>query len=91
MLKTFVDECLKNFCSVAADAFGIQPPYQIELGAVGLSGTRLGFNPDRISEPIYNDQLKFRRTLNDVSLGTRQKLISAFVDALFDLAGEDRQ
>jgi hypothetical protein len=32
---------LENFCSVAADVFGIEPPYEIELGAVGLNGARL--------------------------------------------------
>jgi hypothetical protein len=53
---------LDNFCSVAADVFGIAPPYQIELGAIGLSGTVLGINRHGISEPIYDDQIKYRRS-----------------------------
>ncbi len=81
---------LENFCAVAGH-FGIEPPYQIEVGAVGLTGTRLGINRHGMSQPIYNDQLTFRRTLNDASPGARQKLIGSFLDALFDLAGEDRQ
>jgi hypothetical protein len=81
---------LENFCAVASH-FGIEPPYHIELGAIGLAGTRLGINRRGMSQPIYNDQLTFRRTLNDASPGARERLIEGFLDALFDLAGEDRQ
>jgi hypothetical protein len=77
-------------CSVALDVFGIEPPYEIELGAVALRGARLGIPSYGVSQPIYDDRLKFRRTLNDSSLGTQQKLIDGFMAALFDLAGEDR-
>jgi hypothetical protein len=82
---------LDNFCSVAADVFGMTPPYQIELGAIGLSGAVLGINRYGMSEPIYDNQIKFRRVLNDASPDARQTLIGAFLDALFDLAGEDRR
>lgn len=81
---------LENFCTVAMN-FGFKPPYQIELGAVGLTDTRLGINKYGMSQPIYNDQITFRRVLNDVSPSARQRLIGGFLDALFDLAGEDRR
>ena len=69
---------LENFCAVASH-FGIEPPYQIELGAVGLTGVRLGINRYGMSQPIYNGQLKFRRTLNEASPSARQKLIGGFL------------
>jgi hypothetical protein len=82
---------LRNYCSVAADDFGIEPPYQIELGALGLSGAVLGINRYGMSGSIHQDQFKLRRIMNDVTAGTQKKLIGDFLDALFDLAGEDRQ
>ena len=58
---------------------------------IGLAGAVLGINRHGMSEPIYDDQVKFRRVLNDASTGARQNLISGFLDTLFDLAGEDRR
>ena len=78
---------LRNYCSVATDDFGIEPPYQIELGVLGLSGAVLGINRHGMSAPIYQDRFKLRRILNDVTAGTQKKLIGDFLDALFDLAG----
>jgi hypothetical protein len=82
---------LRNFCSVVEGIIGIEPPYQIELGAIGLAGTHLGINLHGISEPIYSESLRVRRTLNDTSEQTITKLVDEFLDKLFDLAGEDRQ
>ena len=82
---------LRNYCSVATDDFGIEPPYQIELGALGPSGTVLGINRHGTSGPIHQDRFTLRRILNDVTAGTQKKLIRDFLDALFDLAGEVRQ
>jgi hypothetical protein len=90
-VESICGRVLENFCSVEADVFGVAPPYQIELGAIGLAGAVLGINRYGVSEPIYDDQIKFRRVLNDASAGARQNLISGFLDALFDLAGEDRR
>lgn len=70
--------------------FGIEPPYQIELGAVGISNMRLGVGKNRISDVIHRNNLKLRRVLNDASHGSQRKLIGDFLDELFDFARERR-
>ena len=82
---------LKNYCLIAKDGFGIEPPYQIELGAVGLRGTVLGMNTSNMFGPIHQDRCKIRRILKDATPDAQQQLIGDFLDALFDLAGEDRK
>jgi hypothetical protein len=66
-VKNLYERVLGNYCMVARDDFGIEPPYQIELGAVGISNKHLGVRVDRMSDVIHRDQLKLRRTLNDAS------------------------
>jgi hypothetical protein len=78
---------LNNYCEVAHDVFGIEPPYRIALGAVGLDGAVLGINRHDTSDLIHQHQLSLRRVLNDVSLDARDKLLDEFLDRLFDLAG----
>lgn len=81
---------LENFCSVASENFGIEPPFYVELGAVGLSGVCLGIGMDHISASIHRNDVKIRRTLNDLGAGARKRVIDDFLDELFDLAGEKR-
>jgi hypothetical protein len=81
---------LENYCRVASHEFGIEPPYQVELGAIGLRDTRLGIGMDTVSGPIYEDECKLRRVLNDASLSAVHRVVEEFLVALFDLAGEVR-
>jgi hypothetical protein len=90
-VESICGRVLENFCMMAKDGFGIEPPYQIELGAIGLTGVYLGIGRDKMAGPFHLDQLKIRRPLIAVSASARQKLIDDFLNALFDLAGEDRQ
>jgi hypothetical protein len=89
-VKNLYERVLGNYCMVARDDFGIEPPYQIELGAVGISNMRLGVEVDRISDVIHRDQHKLRRMLNDASHALQRKLVGDFLDELFDLARERR-
>jgi hypothetical protein len=81
---------LENYCSVASHEFGIEPPYNVELGAIGLSDARLGIGRDTVSGPIYQEECKLRRVLNDTSPGAIQRVVEEFLVELFDLAGEVR-
>jgi hypothetical protein len=86
---------LANYVSVAGEELGIGPPYQIEMGAIGLEGTRLLSNKSGnpwgdLSEPIYEPALQVRRILNDTSAESQGALISQFLDELFDLGVAER-
>jgi hypothetical protein len=43
-----------------------------------------------VSGPIYENELKLRRVLNDTGPGNQRALIEEFLDALYDLAGVTR-
>jgi hypothetical protein len=86
---------LANYVSVAGEELGIGPPYQIEMGAIGLQGTRLLSNKSGnpwgdLSEPIYEPALQVRRILNDTSAESQGALICQFLDELFDLGVAER-
>jgi hypothetical protein len=90
-VKNICERVLANFCAAARDAFGIAPPYTIELGAIGLTGVHLGFKLYEISnDSILIDEIKVRRVLNEVSDPALEKLIFEFLDELLDSVGLDR-
>ena len=83
---------LKSYISVAEEEFGFGPPFQIEMGAIGLNGLRLSLPQSRrrwrheLSEPIVGFQLQFRMVLDDTSMSAQDALIQNFVKKLYDLA-----
>jgi hypothetical protein len=86
---------LANYISVAGEDLGVTRPYQVEMGAVGLKDMRLCLPQpvsagDEVSGPIYENELKLRRVLNDTGPGNQRALIEEFLDALYDLAGVTR-
>ena len=83
-------KALENYCEIASREFGIDPPYQVELGAIGLRDARLGIGMDTISGPIYENECKLRRVLNDANSDSIHRVVEEFVADLFDLAGEVR-
>lgn len=80
---------LENYCRVASHEFAIEPPYQVELGAIGLRDAYLGIGMDTAG-PIYENERKLRRLLNDTSRDSVHRLVEEFLSELFDLAGEVR-
>jgi hypothetical protein len=83
---------LANYISVAAEDLGISPPYQVEMGAVGLKDLRVSLPRSvnawgGISEPIYENELKVRRVLNDPGAESQRAVVDEFLDKLYDLAG----
>jgi hypothetical protein len=81
---------LESFCATAA-SLGVMPPYTIEMGAVGLQGARLAMTIHDMSGPIHTNEIKIKRVLNDTNAGACKRLVDELLDALFDLAGEDRR
>jgi hypothetical protein len=83
---------LKNYISVTEEELGFTPPFQIEMGAIGLNGLRLSLPPSRrkwlheLSEPIVESQLQFRMVLDDTSISAQDALVQSFVKKLYDLA-----
>jgi hypothetical protein len=93
-VENIFKRALANYVSVAGEKLGIAPPYQVEMGAVGLKDMRLilpqPIRWEQISEPIYENELKFRRVVNDISRAAQQCLVEEFLRKLYDLAGVTR-
>jgi hypothetical protein len=73
----------------------IPPPYQVEMGATGLKDMCVSLpqsvsSRNEVSEPIYENQLKVRRVLNDTGAESQRTLVDEFLDKLYDLASVTR-
>jgi hypothetical protein len=90
-VSNFYRQTLASYISTAQDALGVQPPYDVEMGAVGLREMCLSLpvpNPyNEVSEPVYDDEFKRRWILNDISEASQQTLVEQFIAGLYDLAG----
>jgi hypothetical protein len=89
-VEDFYQRVLENYCSIARHELGIQPPYEVEMGAIGLRDVRLGIAMYNISEPIHVPELRLRRVLTDAGPDSVDGLVEEFLVELFDLAGETR-
>ena len=91
--KNIFEGTLANFVEVAHNEIGVVTPYQIEIGAVGLKDMCLTLPETkrewlhRMSGPIHEDQLQFRRVLNELTVPAQNKLVEEFLRRLYDLAG----
>ncbi len=81
---------LRNYCEVTNNIFGIDPPYQVVCGAVGMRGAYLALQNRSYAGPIHDDKIELRIALNDIRTESQEKLIGQFLTELFDLAGEKR-
>jgi len=94
-VKNIFGRVLANFIQVAGEDLGIAPPYQIEMGAVGLRDVCVSLPrnrspwPNAVSEPIYENQLSVRLVLNDTGIPSQKGLIEEFLRKLYDLAAVD--
>jgi hypothetical protein len=89
-VENFYQRVLENYCSIASHELGIQPPCEVEMGAIGLGDVRLGIAMYNISEPIHVPELRLRRVLNDAGPDSVDRVVEEFLVELFDLAGEIR-
>jgi hypothetical protein len=84
-------QTLGSYIATAQDALGVPPPYDVEMGAVGLREMCLSLpvpNPyNQVSEPVYDDEFKRRSILKDISEASQQSLVEQFIAGLYDLVG----
>jgi hypothetical protein len=84
-------QTLANYIATAQDALGVPPPYDVEMGAVGLREMCLSLpmpNPyNEVSGPVYDYEFKRRSILNDINEASQQTLVEQFIAGLYDLAG----
>ena len=72
---------------------GIEPPYTIEAGAVGLNQAYLGVPKDYddgLRGPIHENELMYRGVLEGDSEEEIQRFLLDFFEALFELSGYRR-
>jgi hypothetical protein len=89
-LENIYRRVLSNYCSIMSAGFGIQPPYTVEFGAVGIQGKYVGYGQNVVDGPIHVPTIKMRLVLNDLKKDTLERAVKEFVDALLDLAGVTR-
>jgi hypothetical protein len=91
-LEKALMKVLESYIDVARDELGIEPPYDIEIGAVGLKDMslslpqRVGSFANQTSGPILEDQLIYRRTLTATTPKARHDAIHEFIRQLYDTA-----
>ena len=90
-MENIYQRVLAGYVSLAHDDLALTPPYEIELGAVGLQDVRLGLPRPvlhgNLSARINEHELRMRRVLNDLAGSAQHSLIRQFVDELLDLVG----
>jgi hypothetical protein len=90
-VENLYQRVLANYCTVASDDFVMAPPYEIELGAVGIRGAHLGIGRNHVSKPIYVNEINVRPRLSGIDSASQRRCIEEFLDKLYDLAGEVRE
>ena len=88
-------EGLSSFVEVARDILGIDPPYTVEMGLIGLKSMRVtlpsppNLYANRYSEPIHGDICRIRRVLNDTNLEGQGQIVETFLKKLYAAAAVD--
>jgi hypothetical protein len=82
---------LENYVSVAISEMKLNPPFVVELGAVGLNGVYIGAPHPEVPSghyygPIREDSLVRRYDLPDIKNEGLLRILKAFFDELYDLA-----
>jgi hypothetical protein len=92
-VKRCIEQCLANSIVVARDELEIAPPYDIEVGIVGLRNMRLT-RPSvsyatPYSDPIHDDVFTLLRLLNDVHPSAQAALVRDFLRGVYAFAAID--
>jgi hypothetical protein len=92
-LKNIYNKIIRNFVEAAQKELGLSPPFQIEMGAIGLNGLRMslpnnqGEFYNQLSEPIFEPEIRFRIVVNDPSASALESIVNSFIARMYDLAG----
>jgi hypothetical protein len=90
-----VREGIENFIDVARQELGINPPYEIEVGAVGLQNMRLSlpqsrtFYQEQFSDPVHDEEVHLRVVVHNVTDECVNKIATDFLRNLYDLVAVD--
>jgi hypothetical protein len=91
-----IRECLHNSIEVAHSDLGIEPPYEVEIGVVGLRNMCLSLprDPQRIyveqfSTRVHDEVLQVRRVLNDVNPSIQADVVREFLREVYALVAID--
>ncbi len=88
-------EGIANFIDVARQELGINPPYEIEVGVVGLQNMRLSlpqsrtFYQEQFSDPVHDEEVHLRIVVHNVTDEAVNKIVTDFLHDLYGLAGVD--
>ena len=90
-VEKLLARALENYAIVATTEMKLQPPFMIEVGAVGLSGAFMGaphpdFTNGHYYGPIHEDALLRQYELADTRPTTLMDRLRQFLDELYDLA-----
>lgn len=88
-VENIFSRVLENFVDLSRGSFGNGWPVKVVLGGVGLSGMRLGVARDVVGL-IHQNEFELRMELQNGNTEEQHAVIEAFLDQLFDLAGERR-
>ena len=75
-------------------SLGINPPFVVEIGAVGIKGIHLsspnrnGF-PNQSSGEVFAEELHLRQVIRDFGQQTMEQIILKFLRQFYDLVGVD--
>ena len=86
-----VREGITNFTEVARDELGIEPPYELEIGVVGIKDMRLslpqGINgpTNQLSDVVHDDVFHLRAVLHNLNPQAQDKVVTEFLRGLYDV------
>ena len=87
-------QCLENSVQVAGNELGIDPPYEIEVGVVGLRNMCLTRPPERMTgyinqftDRVHDDERHVRMVLHDPTPDTQGSIVRKLLTDLWALVG----
>ena len=92
-VDNLVRDGLTSFVEVARQELNIAPPYNLEIGFVGLANMLVSVPQSQmqyaneVTGPIYENEFHYPAVLNDFSVDVVQKVRLEFLRGLYDLAG----
>jgi hypothetical protein len=91
-----VRECLANSIEIARAHLGIPPPYDVEVGIVGLKDMRLSrpVTPDvmllqQYTDRVHDDVSIVRKVLNDIQQPAQDAVTTVFLRGVYELGAID--
>jgi hypothetical protein len=88
-VETIFGRVLQNFVHLSQDVFGNGWPVTAVVGGVGLKGLELGVGHDYEGR-IHREAFELRLKMKDGSLEEQDRVVTALLDELFNLAGVRR-